>query len=32
MEHVDRNQLWSDFLAAWPPERVRQMTIEECRP
>jgi len=25
----DRHQLWSDFLAVWPPERVRQMTLEE---
>ncbi len=22
-------KLWSDFLTAWPPERVRQMTLEE---
>ena len=24
-----RSRLWSDFLAAWPPERVRQMTLED---
>ena len=29
MTDPDRNQLWTDFLAAWPPERVRQMTLEE---
>ena len=23
------NQLWSDFLVAWPPKRVRQMTLDE---
>ena len=22
-------RLWSEFLAAWPPERVEQMTLEE---
>jgi 5-methylcytosine-specific restriction endonuclease McrBC GTP-binding regulatory subunit McrB len=26
---LDRNQLWSGFLVAWPSERVRQMTLEE---
>jgi 5-methylcytosine-specific restriction endonuclease McrBC GTP-binding regulatory subunit McrB len=26
---ADRNELWSDFLAAWPMARVRQMTLEE---
>ncbi len=29
MTEPDCNQLWSDFLAAWPSERVRQMTLEE---
>jgi len=29
MTGPDLNQLWSDFLTAWPPERVRQMTLEE---
>ena len=29
MSEPDRNRLWSDFLTAWPPERVRQMTLEE---
>lgn len=24
-----RRALWSEFLTAWPPERVRQMTLEE---
>lgn len=24
-----KNDLWSDFLAAWPPGRVRQMRLEE---
>ena len=24
-----RDDLWFDFLGAWPPERVRQMTLEE---
>lgn len=23
------NDLWSEFLAVWPPERVRQMTLDE---
>jgi hypothetical protein len=26
---VDRQQLWSEFLSVWPPERVRSMTLEE---
>lgn len=26
---IDRPGLWSTFLAAWPPERVRQMPLEE---
>lgn len=25
----ERRALWSEFLTAWPPERVRQMTLEE---
>lgn len=29
MSDPDLNQLWSDFLAAWPPSRVRQMMLEE---
>ena len=29
MTEPDLRQLWSDFLTAWPPERVRQMTLEE---
>jgi 5-methylcytosine-specific restriction endonuclease McrBC GTP-binding regulatory subunit McrB len=29
MTDTDRNALWDSFLAAWPPERVRQMTLEE---
>jgi 5-methylcytosine-specific restriction endonuclease McrBC GTP-binding regulatory subunit McrB len=29
MTEPDRDELWSEFLAAWPPERVRQMTLEE---
>lgn len=29
MTEVDRQRLWSDFLAAWPPDRVRQMTLDE---
>jgi 5-methylcytosine-specific restriction protein B len=29
MTGTDLHQLWSDFLAAWPPERVRQMSLEE---
>jgi len=29
MTEPDLNKLWSDFLVAWPPERVRQMTLEE---
>ena len=29
MTDADLNQLWSDFLAAWPPERVREMALEE---
>ena len=29
MTTLDRHQLWSEFLAAWPLERVRQMTLEE---
>lgn len=23
------NKLWSDFLLAWPPERIRNMTLQE---
>ena len=26
---AERNTLWSDFLHAWPPERIRQMRLEE---
>lgn len=29
MTNVDRQKLWDDFLAAWPAERLRQMTLEE---
>ena len=29
MSGSDRNELWLEFLAAWPSERVRQMTLEE---
>ena len=29
MTEPDRQQLWSEFLAAWPPERIRKMTLEE---
>jgi len=29
MTAPDNHQLWSEFLAAWPPSRVRQMTLEE---
>lgn len=29
MTEPNLHQLWSEFLAAWPPERVRQMTLEE---
>jgi 5-methylcytosine-specific restriction enzyme B len=29
MTDPDRLQLWSDFLQAWPPERVREMTLAE---
>ncbi len=29
MTEVERNAFWSDFLAAWPAERVRRMTLEE---
>ncbi len=29
MTEVDRQRLWSEFVTAWPPERVRQMTLEE---
>ena len=29
MANVDRQKLWSEFLEAWPHERVRQMTLEE---
>jgi len=29
MAEVDRHQLWTEFLDAWPPNRVRQMTLEE---
>jgi 5-methylcytosine-specific restriction enzyme B len=29
MSDPDPNQLWSDFLLAWSPERVRHMTIQE---
>lgn len=29
MTAPDLHQLWSEFLAAWPPSRVRQMTLEE---
>ena len=29
MSSPDLHELWSDFLAAWPPSRVRQMTLEE---
>ena len=29
MTKPDPHQLWSDFLAAWPLARVRQMTLEE---
>ena len=30
MTAPDLNQIWSDFLAAWPPERLRQMALEEA--
>lgn len=26
---ADCHKLWADFLEAWPPERVRQMTLKE---
>src|SRR5450759_1802090 len=29
MTELTPTELWSEFLAAWPPERVRQMTLEE---
>ena len=29
MSDPDRLRLWSDFLEAWPLERVREMTLEE---
>ena len=29
MSDNPRTDLWSDFLEAWPSERVRQMTLEE---
>ncbi len=29
MTESSRQQLWTDFLAAWPPQRVRKMTLEE---
>lgn len=29
MTTPDLNRLWSDFVVAWPTERVRQMTLEE---
>lgn len=29
MPELDRNHLWSEFLSAWPPSRVRQMTLDE---
>ena len=29
MAKPDLHQLWSDFLIAWPHERVRQMTLDE---
>ena len=28
-DSAERNTLWSDFLTAWPPGRVRQMTLED---
>ena len=29
MSEVSPHELWSEFLAAWPPQRVEQMTLEE---
>ena len=29
MNDKSPNEAWDDFLAAWPPSRVRQMTLEE---
>jgi 5-methylcytosine-specific restriction endonuclease McrBC GTP-binding regulatory subunit McrB len=29
MMDLEKTQLWDDFLAAWPPERVREMSVEE---
>ena len=29
MTQPSTNELWSQFLTAWPSERVRQMTLEE---
>jgi 5-methylcytosine-specific restriction endonuclease McrBC GTP-binding regulatory subunit McrB len=29
MNNADKNALWDNFLAAWPPERVRQMALED---
>lgn len=29
MSTSDHQKLWDEFLAVWPPERVRQMALEE---
>ena len=29
MSTEKKSELWSEFLDSWPPERVRQMTLEE---
>jgi 5-methylcytosine-specific restriction protein B len=29
MAPTDKNTLWTEFLEAWPPERVRNITVEE---